>query len=58
MVLSTQHHPEIEHKALSEAVIEEIIKPVLPKELIGKKINYLINPTGRFVVVVHRATAA
>ncbi|HXR52920.1 MAG TPA: methionine adenosyltransferase, partial [Steroidobacteraceae bacterium] len=50
VVLSTQHHPEIEHKALSEAVIEEIIKPVLPKELVGKKINYLINPTGRFVV--------
>jgi S-adenosylmethionine synthetase len=50
VVLSTQHHPEIEHGPLSEAVIEEIIKPVLPKELLGKKINYLINPTGRFVV--------
>jgi S-adenosylmethionine synthetase len=50
VVLSTQHHPEIEHAALTEAVIEEVIKPVLPKELIGKKINYLVNPTGRFVV--------
>ncbi|HEU4653544.1 MAG TPA: methionine adenosyltransferase [Steroidobacteraceae bacterium] len=50
VVLSTQHHPDIEHAALAEAVIEEIIKPVLPKELIGKKINYLVNPTGRFVV--------
>ena len=50
VVLSTQHHPEIEHKTLSEAVIEEIIKPVLPKELIGKNIKYLVNPTGRFVV--------
>jgi S-adenosylmethionine synthetase len=50
VVLSTQHDPEIEHKALSEAVIEEIIKPVLPRELIGKKISYLVNPTGRFVV--------
>jgi S-adenosylmethionine synthetase len=50
VVLSTQHDPDIEHKALSEAVIEEIIKPVLPKELIGKNINYLVNPTGRFVV--------
>jgi S-adenosylmethionine synthetase len=50
VVLSTQHHPEIEHKDLAEAVIEEIIKPVLPKELIGKNINYLVNPTGRFVV--------
>ncbi|MGH8188929.1 MAG: methionine adenosyltransferase [Steroidobacteraceae bacterium] len=50
VVLSTQHHPEIEHGPLSEAVIEEIVKPVLPKEMVGKKINYLINPTGRFVV--------
>jgi S-adenosylmethionine synthetase len=50
VVLSTQHHPEIEHKQLSEAVIEEIVKPVLPKELIKGKVNYLINPTGRFVV--------
>jgi S-adenosylmethionine synthetase len=50
VVLSTQHHPEIEHAALKEAVIEEIVKPVLPKELIGANIKYLINPTGRFVV--------
>ncbi len=50
VVLSTQHHPEIGHRELSEAVIEEIIKPVLPKELVKGKINYLINPTGRFVV--------
>jgi S-adenosylmethionine synthetase len=50
VVLSTQHHPDIEHKQLCEAVIEEIVKPVLPKEMIGKKVNYLINPTGRFVV--------
>jgi len=50
VVLSTQHHPDIEHAALAEAVIEEIIKPVLPREMVGKKINYLVNPTGRFVV--------
>ena len=50
VVLSTQHAPEIEHKALTEAVIEEIIKPVLPKDLVSKKIKYLVNPTGRFVV--------
>lgn len=50
VVLSTQHHPDIEHKQLTEAVIEEIVKPVLPKEMVGKKVNYLINPTGRFVV--------
>jgi S-adenosylmethionine synthetase len=50
VVVSTQHHPEIGHKELSEAVIEEIVKPVLPKELIKGHVNYLINPTGRFVV--------
>jgi len=50
IVLSTQHHPDIELKALREAVIEEIIKPVLPKELIKGSINYLVNPTGRFVI--------
>jgi len=50
VVLSTQHAPDIERETLCEAVIEEIIKPVLPKELIGKDIRYLINPTGRFVV--------
>ncbi len=50
VVLSTQHHPDVEHATLSEAVIEEIIKPVLPKELVGSKASYLVNPTGRFVV--------
>ena len=50
IVLSTQHAPEISLKDLREAVIEEIIKPVLPKGLIKGEINYLINPTGRFVI--------
>jgi S-adenosylmethionine synthetase len=50
VVLSTQHHPDIEHSKLCEAVIEEIIKPVLPKELIKGDIKFLVNPTGRFVV--------
>ena len=50
IVLSTQHSPEISLKDLREAVIEEIIKPELPKDLVKGKINYLINPTGRFVV--------
>jgi len=50
VVLSTQHAPEIEHKQLSEAVIEEIVKPVLPKNLVKGSVRYLINPTGRFVV--------
>lgn len=50
IVLSTQHAPEISLKDLREAVIEEIIKPVLPEGLVKGGINYLINPTGRFVI--------
>src|SRR5450830_1719981 len=49
VVLSTQHAPEMLHKQIEEAVIEEIIRPVLPKEwLNGTK--FLVNPTGRFVI--------
>ena len=50
VVVSTQHGPDISHAQLSEAVIEEIIRPVLPKELLTDKTRYLVNPTGRFVV--------
>ena len=50
VVLSTQHAPEMTLEAIREATIEEIIKPVLPKELIKGDIKYLVNPTGRFVV--------
>jgi len=50
VVLSTQHSPEIEYKQLQEAIMEEIIKPVLPSEWLDKDTKYLINPTGRFVV--------
>ena len=50
VVLSTQHAPEIEHAQIREAVIEEIVKPVLPKNLIKGQITYHINPTGRFVI--------
>jgi S-adenosylmethionine synthetase len=50
VVLSTQHAPDIDMEKLREAVIEEIVKPVLPKELIKGEIKYLVNPTGRFVV--------
>jgi S-adenosylmethionine synthetase len=49
VVLSTQHSPEMQHSAIEEAAIEEIIKPVLPKEWL-KNTRYLINPTGRFVI--------
>jgi S-adenosylmethionine synthetase len=50
VVISTQHAADIELPQIREAVIEEIIKPVLPKELIKGEIKYLVNPTGRFVV--------
>ena len=49
VVLSTQHAPDIQHKAIEEAVIEDIIKPVMPKEWL-KNTRYLVNPTGRFVI--------
>ncbi|MCX7142311.1 MAG: methionine adenosyltransferase [Proteobacteria bacterium] len=50
VVLSTQHGPGLTHKQIEEAVIEQIIKPILPKELIKGKINYLVNPTGAFEI--------
>lgn len=50
VVISTQHHPDISHVALTEAVIEEIIKPVIPKALLCVDTRFLVNPTGRFVV--------
>ena len=50
VVLSTQHTPEIDHKTLTEAVIEDIIKPVLPAHMLTADTKYLINPTGRFVI--------
>lgn len=50
VVLSTQHDPEISHAMLSEAVIEEIIKPVIPAKLLTTDTRYLMNPTGRFVI--------
>ena len=50
VVLSTQHAPDMTLEAIREAVIEEIIKPVLPRELIKGAIKYFVNPTGRFVI--------
>ncbi len=50
VVLSTQHAPDIEYARLKEAVIEEIIKPVLPAQWLGEDTKYLVNPTGRFVI--------
>ena len=50
VVLSTQHDPELTHKQIEEAVIEEIIKPTLPSYMLNKSTKYFINPTGKFVI--------
>jgi S-adenosylmethionine synthetase len=50
VVLSTQHSPEVSTKVLREAVMEEILKPVLPAKWVDKRTRYHINPTGRFVI--------
>ncbi len=50
VVLSTQHQPGLTHKQIEEAVIEQIVKPVLPKNLVKGQIKYLVNPTGSFEI--------
>ncbi|MEE9354846.1 MAG: methionine adenosyltransferase [Methylococcaceae bacterium] len=50
VVLSTQHSPDIDPKQLHEAVMDEIISPILPKEWLHKDTKYLINPTGQFII--------
>ncbi len=50
VVLSTQHAADIEYHTLTEAVIDEIIKPVIPDHMLTKDTKYFINPTGRFVI--------
>lgn len=50
VVISTQHDPDIPYDTLKEAVIEEIVKPVLPDALMQGNVVYHINPTGRFVI--------
>ncbi|PPD49290.1 MAG: methionine adenosyltransferase [Methylobacter sp.] len=50
VVLSTQHSPDISQKALYEAVMDDIILHVLPKEWLHKNTKYFINPTGQFVI--------
>ncbi len=50
VVVSTQHDPDRSHAEITEAVVETIIKPVLPPELLSDNVRYLINPTGRFVI--------
>ena len=51
VVISTQHSPDVTYKQIKEAVIEEVIKPILPQEFVKQdNINYLVNPTGSFVI--------
>ncbi len=50
VVLSTQHAPGVSYDTIKEAVIEEIVKPVLPKEWLGRDTKYFINPTGAFEI--------
>ena len=50
IVISTQHDPDISHAQITEAVVEEIVKPVFPKDVLSSNTKFLINPTGRFVI--------
>ena len=50
VVVSTQHSPEVKHRTIRDFVVSEIVRKVLPKQLLDRKTEYLINPTGRFVV--------
>ena len=50
VVISTQHSPDVTHKKLSEAIIEELIKKEIPAKMMDRKTRFLVNPTGRFVV--------
>jgi len=50
VVVSAQHKPDIRHEELKEAIIEEVIKKVIPKEMTDGDTRYFINPTGKFVL--------
>ncbi|HEY5552927.1 MAG TPA: methionine adenosyltransferase [Opitutaceae bacterium] len=50
VVISTQHSPNVSHRDLTEAVIEKVIRPVVPADLLDKNTKYHINPTGKFVI--------
>ena len=50
IVISTQHNPEVNYKDLKEGVMEEIIKPIIPGDMVDSNTKYFINPTGRFVI--------
>ncbi|RAX58039.1 methionine adenosyltransferase [Helicobacter monodelphidis] len=50
IVVSTQHSPEVEQNRLRDAVIEEVVQKVIPKEYLNDNIRYFVNPTGKFVI--------
>jgi S-adenosylmethionine synthetase len=50
VVIAAQHNPEVSHKELKEAIIEVVVKPVIPRDMLDEKTAYFINATGRFVI--------
>ena len=50
VVISTQHSPNVSHRELTDAIIEKVIRPVVPVDLLDKNTKYHINPTGKFVI--------
>lgn len=50
VLISTQHAPEVSEGQIREAIIEEVMKPILPEELVNDAIEYYVNPTGRFII--------
>lgn len=50
VVVSSQHSPEVDHDTIERDLIEHVIKPIIPEEMLDKETKYYINPTGRFVI--------
>ncbi|MDD4801606.1 MAG: methionine adenosyltransferase [Syntrophomonas sp.] len=50
VVVSTQHHPDVDHETIEKDIIEKVVKPVIPAEMLDENTKYYINPTGRFVI--------
>ena len=50
VVISSQHTPEVTHETIREGIIEEVVKKIVPAELMDERTKFLINPTGRFVI--------
>jgi len=50
VVVSTQHHPDVDHETIERDIIENVVKAVIPTDMLDSKTKYYINPTGRFVI--------